>query len=610
MPSTLEPAAPRLDPAEFASVIPGLKTAGVRLTSPPAYWDDEIMQLLIREHPYIPSDRALINFTRKDDASGMATGYISIVGASHLSIPIVIRNWELSPLDILIVQNKDPSADSKSQSTSMDNNEVMPLNEDTFRHALDVSSIGDPVPSSQQIQSGYSEDGSSLRLPYRGRTVLASVLGTTEKQKEKLASLLQNRDVLMGFAHNQTGGVVDEWLASPEPKKTAAAQILHASIELPKGMFLELPANIEAFKTDSILAAEIFVDGNTTKTAVSVEAVDLFRKEKGRWLIFDDGSYARAPIEATGFKMAEKEEDAAVAAMKVATATPALRNGQTLMFCTDGIFTAPCKLARVAVHEDQNYVELTMTDDFGAEHRIALDGRLKTAIHDDARDVWLLPMTTQVIALGTHQDLLPMTPDKVASQMARLVPDQLVNSAGQWSLIVSGEPFSSFVDREKMAEVLGSYISNPEEIMKKAEVDGSVRFRAGMEDTIEQITKQASRLKDLPTFFVDVMRDIVLPLDKAVKLAAAIGDPSGVDAVLGAGFLTEDNVAEFVGLADQFETVVGRLCRLLLAIRLGFPGDESATVVAMKALSRVAERLRSTGLEGQPAQSNTGAAGF
>ena len=105
-------------------------------------------------------------------------------------------------------------------------------------------------------------------LSTRGRTVLASVLGTTEKQKEKLASLLQNRDVLMGFAHNQTGGVVDEWLASPEPKKTAAAQILHASIELPKGMFLELPANIEAFKTDSILAAEIFVDGNTTKTAV------------------------------------------------------------------------------------------------------------------------------------------------------------------------------------------------------------------------------------------------------------------------------------------------------------------------------------------------------
>jgi hypothetical protein len=87
--------------------------------------------------------------------------------------------------------------------------------------------------------------------------------------------------------------------------------------------------------------------------------------------------------------------------------------------------------------------------------------------------------------------------------------------------------------------------------------------------------------------------EISIPLEKAVKLAAAIGDDDGVDAVLGAGFLTEDNLAEFVGLSGQFEECVSKLARLLLAVRMGFPGDESATVVAMKALARVADRLQS-----------------
>jgi len=54
-----------------------------------------------------------------------------------------------------------------------------------------------------------------------------------------------------------------------------------------------------------------------------------------------------------------------------------------------------------------------------------------------------------------------------------------------------------------------------------------------------------------------------------------------------------------VSMSDQLEEVVGKLARLLLAIRMGFPGDESATVVAMKALQRVKERLEAAMTEVQ-----------
>lgn len=606
MPLILEPS--RVDPKEFAAIAPGAKTAGARLTSPPAYWDDEISQILIREHPYIPLDRATVTFTRRDDTSGMGTGYVSIVGSPQVSIPIVIKNWELAPLDILIVQRRDTSSSSEQQSNSMDANDVMPLNEDTFRHALDTGSLGEPVPMHQQLQTGHSEDGSSLRLPFRGRTVLASVIGATEAQKQKLAAALEaNRNVLIGFVHNGTGGVIDEWLSAPEPSKTAVTKIANAPIELPNAVMANLPANLESFSAKDILAADVFVSDETMKTAVAIDAIDLFRGTSARWLLFDDSTYARANLDLTGFKLAEADEDKAVAAVLEKTSTAALRLGQTLVFHTGGIFTAPCKLSRLASFNDQRSVELTLTDDLGVQHRVVLDGRVKEAMHDDARGTWVLPMATKVLALGEYQTLPVMEPGKVASALAKMVPDTLICNAGQWSLTVNNEPFVTATSGEKMAGVLNSFVSNADELMKVAHRDGSVRFASRIPETAQELVKQANRLRSLPADFKAACAELSIPLEKAVKLAASIGDPSGVDAVLGAGFLTEDNVAEFVGLADQFEQAVGKLARLLLAIRLGLPGDESATVVAMKALSRVAERLRSAGIEGTVSDASTSA---
>jgi hypothetical protein len=82
-------------------------------------------------------------------------------------------------------------------------------------------------------------------------------------------------------------------------------------------------------------------------------------------------------------------------------------------------------------------------------------------------------------------------------------------------------------------------------------------------------------------------------MDKAIKLAATIGDPQCADAILGTGFLTPDNLAEFASLHAEFDDSVQKLARLLLAIRMGFPGDAGATAVAMKSLQRVSEDLES-----------------
>src|SRR5580658_10229799 len=225
---------PTIDPKDYLPAAEAIKTAAIRLTSPPGYWDDEIRQTLMREHPYVPSDRVMVNFTQRDDATGCAIGYISVSGSPTVSIPIIIKNRELSPLDVMIVRSptthSDPGQDQQG-SGDMEDDRVVPLDEDTFAQAMDAGQVGDVIPQHQITGAAYTEDASALRLPFRGRTVmsslevgkrclpsLAAILGITEQQKEAFGKILgSNQEVAAGFLINNSGSVVDEWLSAPAP---------------------------------------------------------------------------------------------------------------------------------------------------------------------------------------------------------------------------------------------------------------------------------------------------------------------------------------------------------------------------------------------------------
>jgi hypothetical protein len=593
---------PTINPADYLSEREVAKLAGTRLTSPPAYWDDEITQVLLREHPYLPLDRAIVNFTQRDDGAGCAMGYVSIVGAPRLSIPIVIKNWELSPLDIMISRQDNPADDAADQQGSgdMEDDEVIPLNEDSFTMALDTGTMGEPVPRHISLNTGYSEDGSSLRLPFRGRTVLASYMGASDKAKEKAAAVLsKNAEIVGGFVMNETGDVLDSWLNAPSPKNTVEAKLAAVQINRSHAIVMAIPADLEQMKSAEILAADIFIADESTKTAVAFDAIDLSapNAKLARWFLFDDGTFSRAQEHVTGFRHSGEAETKAAAAVLAKTATNALRIGQHFVFHCDGIFTAPAKLASMVSRGDRRSVELRMTNDIGAPFTVFLDDRIKVAMHDEQTNAWMFPTSSQVLALGEHQEIPSLTADKVASALSDKLPDQLICSNGQWTLNLRGEPLATQVTEAKIAQLLDSHLDNANELMSIAKEDGSVRFASTLPAQLEDLATKVAQFTGLPKFANEVMGEVQLTMEKGLKLAATIGDPESVDAVLGASFLTEDNLAEFVGLADQFNQTVSKLARLLLAIRMGFPGDETATTVAMKSLSRVAERLQSASAE-------------
>lgn len=589
--------APRINPIDYLSQDEAAKVAAVRLTSSPGFWDDEIVQTLLRDHPYIPPQRIVVNFKRKDDTQGAALGFIGITGAPQISIPIVIKNRELFPLDVIIIRSKHETQDGAGMqqgSGDMTDDKVLPLNEETFSRALDVGDIGESTPEHMTRGVGYTEDGSNLRLPFRGRTVLASFVGASEKQKAELGKILsQNKEAVAGFLHHNTADVINSWFAAPDPKQLVQSKLASALV---KRCIAVMPEGFpEERKTAEFLAAEVFVSDEQAKVAVSFNAIDLTSPISGekRYLLFEDGSYCTAPEKVAVLK-SDRSEDTLTGLVLQKTASGSLHRGSTVSFMLEDKFTVPAKIASICVNEQLRTVELDMLDGLARTYKVCLTPGIKTAMFDDKTGVWVLPIMTKVLELSNYAELQPLPIEKVASFFQKSLPDQLINKGGQFTLILNGDPFGPTQCTEtKMAEVLHSWFENADMLLAAVKTSGMVRFTSNITEAVKTAAQQAIDFHAYPKIAREAIADAILPMDKAVKLAAAIGDPNGADSVLSAGFLNEDNLAEFVSLGDKFQETVGKLARLLLAIRMGFPGDESATVVAMKALQRVSDRLQS-----------------
>lgn len=625
-PNTLFLQPPQIDPWEYLPDSEARKTAGVKLTSPPSYWSDEITQNLLRDHPYISSSRVVVNFKRKDENNGHAIGYIGISGAPRVSIPVVIVNRELKPLDILVIRGgSDAEASDMEQGVeNLQEDQVVPLNEQTFGYATDAGEIGTPITTFEARGTGWSEDGSALRLPHRGRTVLASAMGTTEEQKTAFHKYLEDKSILAGFSKPSLGDsgiwlqahtedfsaeglqsktaeqfslidIVNSWLGAPAPsdlirQKIASAPVKRAQVSLIRDVPQER-------NVDSFTAALICCDDGSFKAAGVVQGVDLTDPQAGLqdWLLFEDGSYCAAPA-----KVAVAAADLGPADVLDNLTTRSLQCGSTLAFEVnlDGsqtCFTTPCKVASIATNEAEGSVNLKVANRLGQVFDVVLSRGVKVAMFDEASGAWVLPLSSPVLQLRDDIETVVAEPAKVATALARSTPDSLVCAGGQWTLNICGEPYPGAVQvgERKIAQVLDTWFDAGDELMAAAKERGIVRFDSNFRECIGEFDKAASRYQDYPEAAKELIDEIraILPLDKAVKLAAALGDPEGADALLGTGFLSDDNLADFVNLADQFEDSVQGLARLLLAIRLGFPGDEAATVVAMKSLQRVTERL-------------------
>lgn len=594
---------PTINPTDYLPESEARKIAGIRMMSPPSAWSDEITQNLLRDHPYIPADRVVVNFKKKDDGQGYAFGYIGIAGAPRISVPLIVNNRELQPLDVMILRKpSDPGDATQNEGTGdMGDDQVMPLTESNLARGLDVGEPGTLIHESKLRGAGWTEDGSALRLPYRGRTVLASVMGISEAQREQYGKILgQSKEALAGFMLNGTDDVAEKWLNAPAPSHTVQAKLASAAIDR---AIASVPVAIPAeLNSADFLAARVWMDDATAKVAVAFDALNLFDPASGqhRFMVFEDGSYGPAPAKVACAELETGEDEAALTSLVMTKiATGSLHRGTAISLMAGDAFTAPAVLTKLATHEGNGSIHLELSNGLQQVNVVLAKGVKVASRTSDGG--WILPLDTQVLTLKHQAENMPMAIDKVASFLDKRLPDSLVLSDGQWTLNVRGENFGFSQANEKTASaVLSHWFENGAEMaemVKQAAAandgKGWLRFDSDLPEKAQKIASAVKTLEDFPKIASARLASIAMPLDKAVKLAATIGDPQSADAVLGAGFLTPDNLAEFASLHETFGQSVQKLARLLLAIRMGFPGDSSATAVAMKSLQRVSDDLES-----------------
>lgn len=137
------------------------KQANVELSQDPSNWELEVTRYIHEKLPFVAEHPIKVAFDKVDDKLGFGTGSLTIgsEGQTKVSAPVLVREFELLPVDVFIQKNAkggDPV--------------YTPLNEDRLEEALfDTHMFAGAVPP-QESSGGYANN----YPPHSGKYVYAS----------------------------------------------------------------------------------------------------------------------------------------------------------------------------------------------------------------------------------------------------------------------------------------------------------------------------------------------------------------------------------------------------------------------------------------------------
>ena len=145
-----------------------LKLADLRLPYDSNKWDDEIVDALHEQHPYLPKGQVKISLNIKDGKQGYAVGNISL--DDRVQLPVIVDNFHLKPFDMFMKEGK-----------------LHAMTKESIMGALQHTEFGTTVSPGQGESSDVFMTHS--RAPYDGKYTFAS---WTEGDPAKIEKALTN----------------------------------------------------------------------------------------------------------------------------------------------------------------------------------------------------------------------------------------------------------------------------------------------------------------------------------------------------------------------------------------------------------------------------------
>ena len=87
------------------------KTADTKLSDNSEHWSEEIQEQVIRQLPSTSKKRIFVDISERDENRGFAKGEVVVDG--KLTIPFFVREFKLTPLDIVVHKGKSYAATRK-----------------------------------------------------------------------------------------------------------------------------------------------------------------------------------------------------------------------------------------------------------------------------------------------------------------------------------------------------------------------------------------------------------------------------------------------------------------------------------------------------------------
>ena len=145
------------------------KEANVKLSKNPDEWMQEVVKFLHQSYPWLADAKVQVNFNRVDAENGAGVGQIQL--DEKVSIPLVVDNFRLSPLDVFWVNGK-----------------LHPLTKSSLQEIVQGTTLGKPVEPGEGAASDMALF-SRTQPPYDGRYVYAAQIDLPFGELSRGASL-------------------------------------------------------------------------------------------------------------------------------------------------------------------------------------------------------------------------------------------------------------------------------------------------------------------------------------------------------------------------------------------------------------------------------------
>ncbi len=183
------------------------KEANVKLSKNPDEWMQEVVKFLHQSYPWLADAKVQVNFNRVDADNGAGVGQIQL--DEKVSIPLVVDNFKLAPLDVFWVNGK-----------------LHPLTKSSLQEIVQGTTLGKPVEPGEGAASDMALF-SRTQPPYDGRYVYAAKMDIPFGELEQGATLAFGSQEALEYAMKKSASFrqvfADNVHAAKGVEKTAAA---------------------------------------------------------------------------------------------------------------------------------------------------------------------------------------------------------------------------------------------------------------------------------------------------------------------------------------------------------------------------------------------------